>query len=314
MIALAPDLSRREALRRVTNAFAANGIEAASDARFLTLYTLGLRATDLALRGETPVGPEGAARLAAAVERRLAGEPVARILGAWEFWGLPFALSPATLVPRPDTETLVEAALALFPQRDQRFIFLDLGTGSGCILVALLTERPNAFGIGLDRSYEALLTARANAAANGVADRAGFVHGDWCAPLRGPCALIVSNPPYIAHQSLAGLADEVRLHDPPAALDGGRDGLSAYRAILGRIGPRDGSPGLLASDGVLLFEVGHDQAEAVAELGRAAGLRHVSTTRDLAGHARVVAFSPRERDRLETDDLEKMLVAARPNR
>lgn len=293
MIALAAEMSRRDALRRIADSFAASGIEeAASDARFLVLYILGLSAADLALRGETPVGSEGAGRLAEAVERRLAGEPVARILGAWEFWGLPFVLSPATLVPRPDTETLVEAALALFPQRDQRFNLLDLGTGSGCILVALLTERPNAFGIGLDRSYEALVTARANAAANGVADRAVFVHGDWCAPLRGPCALIVSNPPYIAHGAIPGLADEVRMHDPPAALDGGVDGLAHYRAILDQVAPRDGSRGLLESDGALVFEIGHDQADAVARLGRSAGLRYLSTTRDLAGHDRVVAFSP----------------------
>ncbi|GJE26695.1 peptide chain release factor N(5)-glutamine methyltransferase [Methylobacterium organophilum] len=286
----APGEPRRDALRTAQRLFAEAGIgEARSDARFLLLHTLGLTMTDLALRGEAPLGEEGARALTIAVARRLSGEPVARILGAWEFWGLPFALSPETLVPRPDTETLVEAALACAPERDAPLRLLDLGTGSGCILIALLHERPAAMGLGLDRSEGALRAARGNAVANGVAGRALFLRGDWCAPVAGPFDLIVSNPPYIAAGAIPGLSWEVRGHDPLAALDGGADGLDAYRAILGACARR---PGLLAPGGAVLFEVGYDQADAVLALGAASGLPEGDVVRDLAGHRRVVMLRP----------------------
>lgn len=308
MTAFTPDLSRGIALRRATQAFAGRGIDtAASDARFLVLDILGLTPTNLVLAGDEAIGRDGALRLNDAVERRLAGEPVARIVGAWEFWGLPFALSPETLVPRPDTETVVEAALGVHPRGDRPLRLLDLGTGSGCILVALLTERQASTGIGLDRSYGALVTARANAVTNGVGDRSLFVQGDWASALRGPFDLIVSNPPYIPRSVIAGLAVEVRRHDPVAALDGGDDGLDSYRLILGQVA---GEPGLLADEGALLFEVGYDQAAAVVGLGRAAGLREAAVVHDLAGHARVVRLTrSRVRDRIE-----KGLVADRSNR
>ncbi|GJE58267.1 peptide chain release factor N(5)-glutamine methyltransferase [Methylobacterium trifolii] len=279
-------LSRRAALDRAVAILRAGGVEGAGDARFLVLGALGLRAVDLALASDAAIGAPGAAALTDALRRRLSGEPVARILGEWEFWGLPFRLSPATLVPRPDTETVVEAALRTIPDRNAPLRILDLGTGSGCILVALLSELPRAYGLGLDRSADALDTARANARANGVAARAGFVAGDWCAPLGRPFDLVVSNPPYIASAVIAGLAREVRAHDPMAALDGGADGLDAYRRILTGLGR-----GLLTDGGRLLFEVGFDQAEAVAGLGRASGLAPGGITRDLAGHARVVALA-----------------------
>ena len=283
-------LSREAALRRATDAFAARGIAPArGDARFLALHALGLTPVDLAVRGGRPLGDGGAAALGAAVARRLAGEPVARIIGAWEFWGLPFALSPATLVPRPDTETVVRVALDELGARDRAWSILDLGTGSGCILVALLCELAQARGIGLDRSHEALVTARGNAAMNGVASRARFVRGDWCAALRGPFDLIVANPPYIASGTIADLAAEVRAHDPAAALDGGADGLRAYRAILRGIAER---PGLLARDGRVVLEIGFDQADAVVGLARAEGLGKGVVTRDLPGHPRVVTLTP----------------------
>ncbi|WP_375454348.1 peptide chain release factor N(5)-glutamine methyltransferase [uncultured Methylobacterium sp.] len=267
--------------------FLAQGIPG-SDARFLLLGVLGLRNIDVALHGGRQIGSEGAARLDAALRRRLAGEPVARILGAWEFWGLPFRLSPETLVPRPDSETLVEAALRGVPDRAARLRLLDLGTGSGCILVALLSELPRATGIGLDRSEGALHTARANAAENGVADRAGFVAADWCDPLAGQFDLVVANPPYIAGAAIAGLDREVREHDPALALDGGVDGLDAYRRILEGV-----SGGLLSERGTLHVEVGFDQARAVAEYGAKAGFAVRGIARDLAGHARTVSFSHR---------------------
>ena len=279
-----PVLSRREALRLTSELLVAEGI-APSDARFLVLGTLGLEPIDLALRGDRPVGA-GAASLTEAVRRRLAGEPVARILGAWEFWGLPFRLSPETLVPRPDTETVVEAALRCAPDHAAPLRILDLGTGSGCILVALLTELPRARGLGLDRAVGALRTARANAAENGVADRACFVAGDWCACLAGGFDLVVSNPPYIASGVIPGLERDVRSHDPAAALDGGVDGLDAYRRILAGLA---GIP-LAAGAGVVL-EIGFDQAEPVAALGIAAGLALRDVARDLAGHPRALTFA-----------------------
>ncbi len=277
---------RADALKAVAGTLAEHGI-GGQDARFLVLDLLGIGTTDLVLHGDTPIGAAGAEGLAAAVTRRLAGEPVARIVGAWEFWGLTFGLSPETLVPRPDTETLVETALALQPDRARPLRILDLGTGTGCILVALLTERPRAFGLGVDLSLGALLQARANARANGVADRAAFANTDWAAGLSGTFDLVVSNPPYIVSATIAELDVAVRLHDPMAALDGGADGLDAYRRIVGAVA--EGSIGL-APGGALVFEVGYDQAEAVAGIGCAAGFSRSEIAHDLAGHARVVSL------------------------
>ncbi|MGU3537448.1 peptide chain release factor N(5)-glutamine methyltransferase [Methylobacterium sp. A54F] len=275
-------------MRGLSERLRAGGIgDAAGEARFLVLGLLGLARADLVLAGGEPIGPRGAACLAEAAARRLAGEPVARILGEWEFWGLTFRLSPETLVPRPDTETLVETALRLYPPLAPRI--LDLGTGSGCILVALLAERPGAFGVGLDRSHGALVTARANAEANGVGARAAFLRGDWCAALAGPFDLVVSNPPYIASPIIPTLDAAVRAHDPGAALDGGADGLDAYRAILAAARP---GAGLVAPGGRLILEIGYDQAEAVDRLGRAAGWGPAERVRDLAGNPRVLAFGP----------------------
>ncbi|MET0257495.1 MAG: peptide chain release factor N(5)-glutamine methyltransferase [Methylobacterium sp.] len=283
-----PNDSRAGALRQAANALEQAGIaEARSDARFLGLHVLELTSTDLALRGHVPIGPDGAAALFDAIRRRIGGEPVARILGEWEFRGLTVALSPGTLVPRPDTETLVDTALRHVTVPSPRI--LDLGTGSGCILIALLSEWPGAWGIGVDRSEDALVTAKANAVRNGVGDRAGFLRGDWCAAVRGPFDLIVSNPPYIARGVIPTLSEEVRRYDPAAALDGGLDGLDAYRAIVDGLAAR---PGLLSADGALLFEIGYDQAEAVAGLGDAAGFRVAGIDHDLAGHARVVTLRP----------------------
>ena len=223
-----PTSSRDAALRLLMRLLEQAGLpNARSDARFLALHALALTPLDLTLRGREPIGEAGAQSLGQAAERRLAGEPVARILGAWEFWGLPFSLGPETLVPRPDTESVVETALRLFPERDRPLRLADLGTGSGCILVALLHERPRAFGLGLDRAEGALRVARANAERNGVGARATFLRGSWLDALAGPFDLIVSNPPYIAGPVIATLDTEVRLHDPMAALDGGPDGLDA---------------------------------------------------------------------------------------
>ncbi len=304
-------LSRRRALREAVARYEAAGIaDASGDARFLVLGVLDLEPRDLALHGEQRLDAAETKRLDAALARRLAGEPVARILGAWEFWGLPFRLTPETLVPRPDTETLVEAALSAVPDREAPMRILDLGTGSGCILVALLSELPRARGVGLDRSLPALRIARANAWANGVGARAGFVVGDWCDALRGPFDLVVANPPYIARALMPALDREVRLHDPVAALDGGSDGLDAYRRILD--GLHTGA--ILAPGGTLAFEIGFDQARAVLTLARATDLAPHGLFRDLADNDRVLVFgSPDGARSAETrtgeSGVEKMLVA-----
>jgi HemK-like putative methylase len=194
--------SRRDALRRSTALLSDRGLgEAAGDARFLLLGILGLETRDLLVDGDRRLAADEAAALDAALARRLAGEPVARILGAWEFWGLPFRLGPDTLVPRPDTETLVAVALAAATGRTAPPRCLDLGTGSGCILTAILHELPAACGIGVDRSEAALRVARHNAVANGIGERAAFLAGDWCDAIGGSFDLIVSNPPYIGRST-----------------------------------------------------------------------------------------------------------------
>ena len=245
---------------------------------------LGLDLTGLIAAAARLVTPEEAARLEHFVRRRLAGEPAARIIGVREFWGLPLQLSPETLVPRPDTETVVEAALEILhaePRRPLRIA--DLGTGSGAIMLALLSELPDAFGIGTDISVAALRTARGNARLLGFAARAAFAVCDYAAALKGPFDLMVSNPPYIRSADIGTLDTEVRDHDPHRALDGGADGLDAYR----RIAPE--AARLLAPGGAVVVEIGHRQSGDVEGLLAAAGLTLEGAPKtDLAGIRRAV--------------------------
>ena len=226
-------------------------------------------------------------RLEGYAERRLAHEPVARIVGAREFWGLPFRLSEATLVPRPDTETVVELALEIFREltiSGRRPRIADIGTGSGAILLALLHEIPDAFGVGTDLSLSALGTARGNAAALGLADRAAFVACSYAAALPGPFDLIVSNPPYIPSAEIPKLSIEVHAHDPHLALDGGNDGYDAYRALMPQAAER------LAPGGALIVEAGQGQARNIETLMAAAALVVDRPPRaDLAGIPRAVS-------------------------
>jgi release factor glutamine methyltransferase len=277
--------TRVEALALLRRVFNQAGLDTPDiDARVLLTEALEADAVEVAARPHLPLGEEAAARLAGFARRRLAREPVGRILWRREFWGLPFALSPDTLEPRPDTETVVETALSLVPDRDAALRILDLGTGSGCLLVALLHELPRATGIGIDRSPAALATARRNAARSGVGDRAAFVASNWGRALSARFDLIVSNPPYIPTAHLDALAPEVRGHDPAVALDGGNDGLASYRIIFA------GAADLLAESGTLVVEIGHDQEQVVRQLAASAQLEAVKLARDLAGHPRAIAF------------------------
>jgi release factor glutamine methyltransferase len=272
--------------RRIRRALAEAGVDAAEvEARRLVGGLLGLDPTGLVVRSDLAIDAAGIARLDDWLGRRLAGEPVERILGFADFFGRRFALSAETLVPRPDTETLVVATLDRL-DRDGvgRPVVADLGVGSGAILVTLLAERPEAVGLGTDLSRDALATARANADALGVGARALLVAASFSDSL-APAAFdaIVSNPPYIETAEIAGLDREVRLHDPALALDGGADGLSAYRVIVDR------APAGLKDGGRLLVEIGWRQGRAVAELFERAGLGAVEILPDLAGRDRVVA-------------------------
>jgi release factor glutamine methyltransferase len=278
------------ALRRAAAAqLRGGGIEAAeSDARVLFAHVLGME--DAAILAESHAkAPEGARRrLEGFLARRLAGEPIARIMGRKEFWSRSFRLGTDTLVPRPETETVVEAALAAFPDRNAELRVLDLGTGAGVLLAAILAERPRASGVGIDRSEGALLVARANLESLGLGARAAFACGDWGTALNDKFDLVVCNPPYIAAHEFARLSDEVRAHDPRLALDGGADGLSAYRAVISDLAR------LLHAEGIAVLELGRGQEYAVANLTRDRGLVVAGPARpDLAGIPRALTLRRR---------------------
>jgi release factor glutamine methyltransferase len=275
------------ARRSLTARFKSSGIDSAElDARILVGAALGLDLTGMIAAAGRSLTSDESMRLEDFARRRLTGEPVARILGHREFWGLSLTLSPATLVPRPDTETVVELALEMLrpPDAARALRIADIGTGSGAILLALLSELPDAFGVGTDISEAALRTARANATSLGFASRAGFIACDYAAALSAPCDLIVSNPPYIRTAEITALDKEVRDHDPRRALDGGADGLDAYRALIPQ------TVQLLAQGGALVVEAGQGQAGEIEGMMTAAGLILERPPKaDLAGIRRAVA-------------------------
>jgi len=267
-------MTAAEALRAGAARLAGTGIDNPRlEARLLLAHALGARTEDVLRDPAAAVDP---ARFEALVARRAGREPLAFILGRREFWSLDFAVAPDTLIPRPDSETLIEAALAAFPDPRAVRRVLDLGTGTGCLLLAALHEFPAAFGIGADRVAAAAALARRNAASLGMAGRAAFLCGDWAAALSGRFDLVLCNPPYIPTAEVPRLMPEVARHEPPSALAGGADGLDAYRAVLPVL------PGLLAAGGVAVLEVGQGQAEPVAALAAAAGLA-CAPRADLAG-------------------------------
>lgn len=278
-----------EAARRMLAARLESGgiVSAELDARMLVSAALGLDLTGMITAANRRLSADEWNRLEGLARRRLVGEPVARILGHKEFWGLSLNLSPATLVPRPDTETVVEMALEILRvdgRINHSLRIADLGTGTGAILLALLSELPHANGVGTDISAEALQTASGNAARLKLSDRATFISCDYAAGLSGDFDLIVSNPPYIRSADINGLAVEVRDYDPHAALDGGADGLDAYRALIPQ------AARCLAPGAALVVEAGEGQCSDIEALMTAVALVPTAAPRaDLAGIPRAVA-------------------------
>jgi release factor glutamine methyltransferase len=275
-------------LRDTAVALTAAGIDNVRfEARLLLSHATGLTIEQLISRGPDAAPATAAATLRELTARRVRREPMAYILGEREFWGLPFKVSPAVLIPRPDSETVIETVIDLLPDRSRKLRILDLGLGSGCLLLTLLREYPQATGVGIDASEAALAIARANAAALGVAPRARLSTGDWrqagwTEQLEGPFDLLVSNPPYIESAAVEGLMPEVAAHEPRLALDGGADGLAAYRIIASE------APRLVVPGGWAVVEAGEGQAPDIAALFGAAGLTPKPPRQDLGGIARVV--------------------------
>jgi release factor glutamine methyltransferase len=292
-------LSRAGALTGLAWTFADAGLETPDlDARFLMTGLLGINDVELISHGSVALSEDQVSELSRAANRRLAREPVSRILGNAEFYGRAFLLSSATLDPRPDSETLIDVVLKIADAeggRQRPIRILDLGAGTGCLLLTLLAELPNATGVGCDISAEAIATATANAQRLGVADRCELRVADMLTPglggSVGPFDLIISNPPYIPTPVIAGLDEDVRNFDPMAALDGGLDGLLFYRAIA------SGFQALMP-DGWLVLEIGYDQATSVLEIlegtRQAASWMPPHATRDLGGNVRCVAIQTRD--------------------
>jgi len=279
-------VSVSEATQLLTKTFKLAGLEDAQiDARLLIGHALHLDRARLIAQSDRVLEAREISVISALAARRLKREPVSRILGQKEFWGLSLQVTPDVLVPRPDTETVVEAALDFVVRgglRMEKLRILDIGTGSGALLLALLHELPNAIGTGTDVSVAALDVARANAALCGVEPRCNFVVCDIASEVQGPFDIVVSNPPYIAHDEIASLAPEVRDYDPKVALDGGDDGLASYNAIASE------ARRLVAPGGRLFVELGAGQETAVRALFANAGLTVGAARKDLAGIPRVI--------------------------
>jgi release factor glutamine methyltransferase len=276
--------TRRALLKQAGERLTASGIETAIlDARLLFQAASDLRHEDIVTEPDLSVPPEVSARFALLIARRCRFEPVSRILGTREFYGRSFRVTPNVLDPRADTETLIGAALGLVKGKGSWRI-LDLGTGSGAIAVTLLAELPEATAVASDLSAAALAVAKGNAAALGVAGRASFVQANWFEGIGGTFDLIVSNPPYIPLGDIAGLAPDVREFDPARALDGGPDGLEAYRRLA------NGAGSHLAPSGRVILEIGAGQENAVNELFMGQGFARESRHFDLSGHVRCLVF------------------------
>jgi release factor glutamine methyltransferase len=284
-LALEPAVPRAEALTRVAAFLAWRGVEdARREARILLLAAAQIAHADLLLEPDAPLDAGTAMALINYAARRGAREPVSRIVGARGFWTLDLAVAPMVLDPRADTETLVELTLReMSDRRCERLSILDLGSGSGAIICALLSELPNARAFAVDRSAPACAATRTNLARCGLSDRAQILQSDWADAISAAFDLVVSNPPYIRSGDIKSLAPEVRLHDPTLALDGGADGFGCYRRIASQL------TRLLAPNGLAVLEVGAGQAEQVRRLLDAEGLKIVATAKDANGCERAIA-------------------------
>ena len=256
------------------------------DARLLLQQASGLSREAMICDAEAALTGAALAEFSRLIARRCRREPVSQLLGQREFWSLPFKISRAVLDPRPDSETLVAAMLAQLPDRSAELTVLDLGTGSGCLLLAVLSELPNARGVGVDISAAAIAIAEANATSLGLDRRAAFVVGDWASALTGPFDWVIANPPYVADEELVGLSSEVRCYEPRLALAGGADGLAAYRRVLPDV------KRLIDPGGCLGLEVGHGQIAVVRGLLEDCGMACHQVYRDLSGTERCVLAKP----------------------
>lgn len=256
------------------------------EARLLLTHVLGVTQEDIVAERLAPLTSKDASAFETVVKRREAREPLAYIIGRREFWSLDFAVGPGVLVPRPESEILIEQALKHFPDRNARLRVLDLGTGSGCLLLSFLSERPHAQGLGVDISQAALAIAQRNAEALKLLDRTRFLRSDWLENVSDAFDVILINPPYIGRTVLAELQPEVCDYEPESALDGGPSGIDAYRDIAA------GLKGRLTGSGQAFFEIGQGQAEAVESLLAANALRVQGTVCDLAGIPRCVIAAP----------------------
>ncbi len=274
------------ALRDACFALDRAGVESVrTDARLLMRFVLKISLETLLTEGTRELSPEQLAQFEALVAMRATHKPMAQILGGREFWGLPFKVTEHTLIPRPDSETIITALLVHKPQRAKKLRILDLGTGTGCLLLSALSEYPLSTGVGVDISEEALAVARENAQALGLSSRAEFKKSVWNYEINGVWDVILSNPPYIPTQDISGLSPDVALFEPRLALDGGSSGLDCYRAITSFL------PEIMAEDGLALLEVGSGQAADVAALATASGLKVAQIFCDLAGIERTIVIT-----------------------
>ncbi len=255
------------------------------DARFIIEERTPYDWSDIIARPDSLITQIQHDEIVSDINARIAGKPLSRIYGCREFWGLEFLISEDTLDPRPDSELIIDVALKHFPDRDRPLEILDLGTGSGCILISLLSEFKNARGVGVDLSSGAVKCAKENAQKNHVGTQAHFLCGSWLNGINKKFDLIVSNPPYISNQVIPTLSKEVRNHDPILALDGGDDGLDPYKEVFPQL------KNVLNADGIALFEIGYDQEKDVMRLAEDAGFAQRTVHFDLAGNPRVVDIS-----------------------
>lgn len=278
--------SIREALRYAVLRLQQEKIESASlDARLLLEHVLRLSREQLLLAMEDVLTQEQEARYYALISARVQRQPVSQLLGKREFWGMEFKVTTDTLDPRPDSETVIEEVLFRLPDRQKPYKILDLGTGTGCLLLSLLKELPNATAIGVDISEAAINVAKENTLCFGMQSRVAFLTSDWCEKLAGQFDIIVANPPYIPSRSIESLAPEVAKHEPRLALDGGEDGLECYRKIMAAL------PKLLAPGGFAVFEIGVGQHQALAEIATKQGLTLAGMKQDLSGIIRCVVIT-----------------------